>query len=273
MASESQVHIVTGKRTEDHITSVNAGNLNAGVVGTGSYILNVGKKAAASIGSGTVTIAEGTVVHNGRQIDIETPVTLTVSPGSVGQKRNDLVVIRYTKDHDGIENAQLMILKGTPTVATPTDPSYNSGSILYGVSTSDMVLYRIQLDGVTIKPPIALAHVISTLDAAGDRTVMAGTIYSGTLGKVAADRNGHVALWSTEDFKRTFGVNPKDCYIGLSNRASGESGIWLATPRWNGSYVYTTQLATQSDGSVKAVAGDGSNILPVAYIVIVYPKM
>lgn len=161
MATEAQVHIVTGKRPEDHISSANAGNFNAGVVGVGSYIMNVGKKLAASLGSNAVTIAEGTAVHNGRQIDVEAPVTLTIDAGSSGQKRNDLIVIRYTKDSGGVEDAKLMVIKGTPTTATPTDPAYNKGSVLDGVSTSDMVLYRVQLDGVTVKTPVAVAKMMA----------------------------------------------------------------------------------------------------------------
>ena len=55
----------------------------------------------------------------------------------------------------------------------------------------------------------------------------------------------------------------------MSNRASGGSGIFLATPRWNDSAVYTTQMSVQ-DGVVKAVPGVSQAATPVAYFVAVY---
>lgn len=113
--------------------------------------------------------------------------------------------------------------------------------------------------------------VTKKLNEVDGRTAKAGAVYSGTLGKVAVDRNGHAHLWTTEAFCKAFGTDPSNCYIGVSNRASGSSGIWLATPRWNGTSVYTTQLSLQPDGTVKAVAGDDSASLPVAYVVIAYP--
>lgn len=55
----------------------------------------------------------------------------------------------------------------------------------------------------------------------------------------------------------------------MSNRASGISGIFLASPRWNGDAVFTTQMSVQ-DGVVKAVPGVNQSTTPVAYFVAVY---
>lgn len=156
MASSVKVHLVTGAASEDHVSSANAGSMNAGMVGPGSYVLLVGEKLAARIESANAVVVDtGTAVHNGRQIDVETPATLTIDSGTQGQKRNDLIVLRYTKSGE-YESATLEVIKGTPTASTPSDPSYNKGSILDGATISDMPLYRIPISGITPGTPVQL---------------------------------------------------------------------------------------------------------------------
>ena len=111
---------------------------------------------------------------------------------------------------------------------------------------------------------------VASLATLGDSVSHAGRVFSGDLGKLAPDRNGNIQLWTTDDFKRAFGAEPKNCFIAVSSRASGSSGIWLATPRWNGNAVFTTQLSTQTDGAVRVVPGDGNPLTPVAYLVAAY---
>lgn len=97
----------------------------------------------------------------------------------------------------------------------------------------------------------------------------AGRLFSGDLGRLSADGVGHIKLWTNTEFQGKFGAAPKDCFIAVSNRASGSSGIFLASPRWNESAVYTTQMSVQ-DGVVKAVPGGSEVTTPVAYFVAVY---
>lgn len=97
----------------------------------------------------------------------------------------------------------------------------------------------------------------------------AGRLFSGDLGRLNPDAAGHIKLWTNAEFQSKFGANPKDCFIAVSNRASGGSGIFLATPRWNDNAVYTTQMSVQ-DGVVKAVPGVSGTTVPVAYFVAVY---
>ena len=97
-------------------------------------------------------------------------------------------------------------------------------------------------------------------------------IYSGTLGRKSIDAYGHIELWSAKEFEDSFGVSPQDAFIAVSNRASGVSGIWLATPRFNGTSVFTTALAT-SGSSIAVIDSSmqgGDSSVPVAYLVIAY---
>ena len=90
--------------------------------------------------------------------------TATVQSGTQGQKRNDLVVLRYTKNTTtGVETCSIVVLKGTPTTGTPADPAHNTGSILDGVATHDMPLYRIPINGITVGTLVPLFNVLKPM--------------------------------------------------------------------------------------------------------------
>lgn len=112
--------------------------------------------------------------------------------------------------------------------------------------------------------------VTTEINKLRDSVSHAGRMFAGDLGRLSDDGAGHIKLWTNAEFQSKFGANPKDCFIAVSNRASGGSGIFLATPRWNDNAVYTTRMSVQ-DGVVKAVPGVSvDDTTPVAYFVAVY---
>lgn len=117
--------------------------------------------------------------------------------------------------------------------------------------------------------PIQNKAVATKFQDVQDSLGHAGRLFSGDLGRLSIDGTGHIKLWTNAEFKEKFGAEPKDCFIAVSNRASGSSGIFLASPRWNGDAVFTTQMSVQ-DGVVKAVPGVSQAATPVAYFVAVY---
>lgn len=115
--------------------------------------------------------------------------------------------------------------------------------------------------------------VTKKLNEVDARTAKAGTVYSGDLGKLPADGLGHIRMWTNEEFRKAFGAEPQSCFISAANRASGSSGIFLSSPRWNGDAVFCTQMCVQSDGSVKTVSGDTTTpTVPVSYMVVAHPS-
>ena len=104
----------------------------------------------------------------GRHVSQGTPEDLIVTNGSQGQKRNDLIVCRYAKGSQSVESAKLVVVRGTPTTGTPTDPAVNTTSPLDGGTTYDMPLYRIPLDGITIGTPVALFNVLKPMSDVWD---------------------------------------------------------------------------------------------------------
>ena len=148
--------LVTGKWGEPHVTSAQQRNYNAGIAGDGQYVMS--GMTATMTNSNTCHIDPGVASFNGA--DVEVPaggVDLTIENGTQGQKRNDLVVLRYTKNAGSqVEDVSLVVIKGTPSSGTATDPAHNEGSILDGDSPCDMPLWRIPLNGIDVGDPVQL---------------------------------------------------------------------------------------------------------------------
>ena len=163
------VELVTGHAGKAHATAEQAAGLNAGILGLDDYVLNVHDKFKITVVSANkVTIGTGELVMQGRHVSQGTPEDLIVTNGSQGQKRNDLIVCRYAKGSQSVESAKLVVVRGTPTTGTPTDPALNTTSPLDGGTTYDMPLYRIPLDGITIGTPVPLFNVLKPMSDVWD---------------------------------------------------------------------------------------------------------
>lgn len=188
------VELVTGHANKAHATAEQAAGLNAGILGLDDYVLNVHDKFELTVVSANkVTIGTGELVMQGRHVSQGTPEDLIVTNGSQGQKRNDLIVCRYTKGSQSVESAKLVVVRGTPTTGTPTDPTLNTTSPLNGGTTYDMPLYRIPLDGITIGTPVALFNVLKPMSDVWDSLTQMPDIESGMfIGSTSA--NGAVLI-------------------------------------------------------------------------------
>lgn len=187
------VELVTGHANKAHATAEQAAGLNAGILGLDDYVLNVHDKLKITVVSANkVTIGTGELVMQGRHVSQGTPEDLIVTNGSQGQKRNDLIVCRYAKGSQNIESAKLVVVRGTPTTGTPTDPAVNTTSPLDGGTTYDMPLYRIPLDGITIGTPVALFNVLKPMSDVWDSLTRTDvtTLISGNYGTVKGYRSG-----------------------------------------------------------------------------------
>lgn len=188
------VELVTGHANKAHATAEQAAGLNAGILGLDDYVLNVHDKFELTVVSANkVTIGTGELVMQGRHVSQGTPEDLIVTNGSQGQKRNDLIVCRYAKGSQNIESAKLVVVRGTPTTGTPTDPAVNTTSPLDGGTTYDMPLYRIPLDGITIGTPVPLFNVLKPMSDVWDSLTQMPDIESGMfIGSTSA--NGAVLI-------------------------------------------------------------------------------
>ena len=159
------MNIITGYKAEPHITAQQDRNVNMGIFGTDTYIVNIGSTMAATVVSANeITIADGLLVTEGCTAEIErgTSESLEIANGSQGMLRTDLIVARYTKaSGTGVEDMELAVITGTPAASNPADPSYNTGSIANGDTLVDFPIYRVSLNGISIESVTRIPSIVT----------------------------------------------------------------------------------------------------------------
>lgn len=147
-------HLVTGYAGKEHIRSADQGSFNAAFFGDGEFVMSSESRfAGAIINNNTVRISDGDMLMQGRHIRIEpnTYEDLTISTGTAGTNRIDLIVMTYEKNAaSGIESAKLEVVQGTATSGTPSAPEIVSGDILNGDLKNQMPLYAVYVSGVAL---------------------------------------------------------------------------------------------------------------------------
>lgn len=157
--------IISGYRGEPHVYPYHEREVNIGVFGEGTHILDVGGNMAATvISANQVDIADGVLVAEGCTAEVArgTTESMTIENGSQGMLRTDLIVARYTRAAGtAVENMELAVIKGTPAASNPATPSYNTGLIADGDSPVDFPLYKVNLSGISITSVERLVDVVS----------------------------------------------------------------------------------------------------------------
>lgn len=163
------MEIITGYTGKPHVTSEQDRDVNIGVVGEGSYVLQTGMQLAAEVSSNNeIKIRDGVLMHQGCTASIKknTYDSLIIINGSQGMKRIDLIVARYEKNQDnGIESLDLKVIQGTPAESTPTVPEYTEGDIQAGDYVADMPMYQVIIDGLNITEVKKVFEVAPDIDA------------------------------------------------------------------------------------------------------------
>lgn len=229
MAEETPVELVTGALGTPHIDGDDWGALNKGILGPDCYVL---KESATALAC-TMQDANKAVVPAfeasmyGRHARVKSPQTVTIQSGTQGQKRNDLIVLRYTRAADGTEKATLEPIKGTPTTGTAADPTTNPGPITSGASalTVDMPLWRIPLDGITVGTPVPLFNVMAPMSELWDSVNQMPRIYTGSTVLKFSNTN-RARMWTVSEFETTFGVPFTDYqhyFVGIMNGDSNST--------------------------------------------------
>lgn len=202
--SMANMHLVTGYGGSEHIKAEDQGAFNAALVGAGQYVFNNGSQFAATvITNNQIRIADGDILMQGRHIRLNegSYVDLTIENGSQGYKRNDLIVARYTKNAStGVEEANLVVIKGTAAADAAADPEYTSGDIINDhVLQNDMPLYRVPLDGLTVGSLVPLFETIDSVLAANRRSTLTSATISTTWSGSAAPYSQTISIEGVEE--------------------------------------------------------------------------
>lgn len=201
--------IITGYRGTPHITSMQDRAKNQGVIGEGSYILDVGQQLAAEIVSANeIRVRDGVLSHQGCVANIAAGAydSLEISNGTQGMLRTDLIVARYTKDAEtNVEDISLVVIEGEAAASSPVTPSYNEGDIQSGDTPVDMPLYKVNINGVTISSVDLIADNIRSLQSIGDTALpTAAQTISGAIAEHEADISKINGNLSTTSLTRTW---------------------------------------------------------------------
>lgn len=160
------MEIITGYTGKPHVTSEQDRDVNIGVVGEGSYVLQTGKQLAAEVSSNNeIKIRDGVLMHQGCTASIKknTYDSLIIINGSQGMKRIDLIVARYEKNQDnGIESLDLKVIQGTPAESNPAAPQHTEGDIQAGDYVADMPMYQVIIEGLNITEVKKMFKVIGS---------------------------------------------------------------------------------------------------------------
>lgn len=152
------IELVDGKAGVAHISSEDKAIIHQAKFGKSDMVFDWGDVLKCTMGSANkATIGTGCASIQGLDWHITSAESVTISNGSQGMKRNDIICAHYHRDSKtGNENVALTVLKGSPNATAAADPTIPSGKILSGAVDAYMPLWRIPLDGITVGTPVRL---------------------------------------------------------------------------------------------------------------------
>ena len=159
-------YLITGYWGESHITPENDRGINAAIFGKGRYVLPVGEQFRAEyIGNNTIRMYDGKLINNGAAAGIPAGeyIDLPIANAGQGKKRNDFIAFQYAKDGATLkESGQFVVLQGTETSGTASDPILKQQDLLSNEATLDQyALYRVSVSGTAIVAPVKVFTIKS----------------------------------------------------------------------------------------------------------------
>ena len=151
--------IVSGRTGSPHVLE--------GIIGQGSYIITSGENLKPELSSNNLLkIRSGMMAHHGciSCVDIGTYDEVTLTNGSQGTKRIDLIVNRYTRNAETeVENCSWKVIQGTPVASNPAAPAYTSGNLQDGDLVDDCPAFEVHYDGINVTEVKSLLSVTDGL--------------------------------------------------------------------------------------------------------------
>lgn len=260
------IELVDGKAGVAHISSEDKAIIHQAKFGKSDMVFDWGDVLKCTMGSANkATIGTGCASIQGLDWHITSAESVTISNGSQGMKRNDIICAHYHRDSKtGNENVALTVLKGSPNATAAADPTIPSGKILSGAVDAYMPLWRIPLNGITVGTPVRLftprgalwdsvtqlcqlqwqstgSFVPATYGASNTITVRDGLIFVDLSSFRSTVNVGNFTVWL---FKA--GVKPsKTVSLGCVANVHGTT--------------YSKQANWNTDGSVTLIGGVGSS--------------
>lgn len=223
--------IVSGRTGSPHVTSQQFRQMLEGIIGQGSYIITSGENLKPELSSNNLLkIRSGMMAHHGciSCVDIGTYDEVTLTNGSQGMKRIDLIVNRYTRNAETeVENCSWKVIQGKPVASNPAVPAYTSGNLQNGDLVDECPAFEVHYDGINVTEVKSLLSVADGLSE-----------LSSNLGNVKADltkANNNIAIINSNLISIVErGTKNNYNYTKYSN---GDMVMWSK-------YTWNTNLAT-----------------------------
>lgn len=159
--------IVSGRTGSPHVTSQQFRQMLEGIIGQGSYIITSGENLKPELSSNNLLkIRSGMMAHHGciSCVDIGTYDEVTLTNGSQGMKRIDLIVNRYTRNAETeVENCSWKVIQGKPVASNPAVPAYTSGNLQNGDLVDECPAFEVHYDGINVTEVKSLLSVADGL--------------------------------------------------------------------------------------------------------------
>ena len=158
---------VSGRTGSPHVTSQQFRQMLEGIIGQGSYIITSGENLKPELSSNNLLkIRSGMMAHHGciSCVDIGTYDEVTLTNGSQGMKRIDLIVNRYTRNAETeVENCSWKVIQGKPVASNPAVPAYTSGNLQNGDLVDECPAFEVHYDGINVTEVKSLLSVTDGL--------------------------------------------------------------------------------------------------------------
>ena len=159
--------IVSGRTGSPHVTSQQFRQMLEGIIGQGRYIITSGENLKPELSSNNLLkIRSGMMAHHGciSCVDIGTYDEVTLTNGSQGMKRIDLIVNRYTRNAETeVENCSWKVIQGKPVASNPAVPVYTSGNLQNGDLVDECPAFEVHYDGINVTEVKSLLSVTDGL--------------------------------------------------------------------------------------------------------------
>lgn len=263
--------IVSGKTGTPHVISEQFRQIIEGTIGQGSYILTSGENLEPELSSNNMLkIRGGMMSHHGNVscVELNTYDEVTLTNGSQGVKRIDLIVNRYTRnDETGLEKNEWVVIIGTPDATNPKVPEYIAGNLQNGDLTDDCPVFEVHYDGINVTEVKKLLPVMSNLDLLNGKSIIEfGENDNGSYIKFG---DGTLFMWGNAKIKFTFASgDPKFGEFYVSRSYTRNFPVESLTPcsvqaiPYNNSYsllLLTTSSLNKKDFTVRLIRSGGSD--------------
>lgn len=112
------IELMDGATGSKHISSEDWTVFNEATYGTSECVFDWGNRFKLTMSTANAgTLATGAGLVDGKRVWIKSPESITVTSGSQGMKRNDIVGIQYetyTSNGATLERPVVKVIKGTP---------------------------------------------------------------------------------------------------------------------------------------------------------------